>query len=308
MQLALFRTGKAIVLQLDKDAKAVAAVIHTLWPCSSKPRPCVHEVEMSRVKSFRATLLETGDDPHVLLPTQHAWRYSVLQVLAILDCEPGSIADGKVVLTPESAKALQSLQVAEHEPVSLPKDKRLRKAKPRKRKMFKIYGAKAKAEKEALKKIPDKDVAPNVVLASEIRRSEKGRKVIREVVMKILELDSLQFTSAPLFDSQSQECTLKKCQGWPLKAFLDQCPKFFQWKYFQLRKATDYGTRVHQDLCQMLTHLRGTPPSRKLVVEMIQAVKACSVEGHMQLWWMKMRWTFGVAGKCWEWDGVVGRW
>ena len=269
-----------MLLQLGDLSVPRVALVLTLWPCGSKPRPCTQEIELSRVKTFRATLLERGESSEEFVPSMYTWRYGPTQVLAILDCESAEMCSGKFVVTKSSAEALDKLWAEEPQEVSVPKDKRLRKKKGKAHHVsFKAMAGKLKGN---LKKI-SLDEEKDVVTASEIRRSEKGRKVIRDIVLKCCEIESLQFPKPSIFDLTSQKCTLKQLEHFSFKSFIDTCPRYFQWKYFQVRNASKYGNQVHADLCQILKGLRESVPSRKGLIQMVKEVSRCVTEGHIQL-------------------------
>ena len=98
---------------LAMASSRVPALVLTVWPASKKPRPCVQEVEITRVKCFRGVLLQEGTDPEKpthLAPTDFVWRYIYQQVVAVLDVEESNLYAGRIVVSRASMQALASAQ------------------------------------------------------------------------------------------------------------------------------------------------------------------------------------------------------
>ena len=107
------RIGNVVVLNLGHGVQPVPALVLTVWPASKKPRPCVQEVEISRVKCFRGVLLQEGEDPEKpchLVPTDFVWRYIYQQVVAVLDVEESNLYAGRIVVSKASMHALSLAQ------------------------------------------------------------------------------------------------------------------------------------------------------------------------------------------------------
>ena len=107
------RIGNVVVLNLGHGVQPVPALVLTVWPASKKPRPCVQEVEISRVKCFRGVLLQEGEDPQKpchLVPTDYVWRYIYQQVVAVLDVEESNLYAGRIVVSKASMHALSLAQ------------------------------------------------------------------------------------------------------------------------------------------------------------------------------------------------------
>lgn len=106
------RLGNVVVLNLGHGMLPVPALVLTLWPCSQKPRPCVHPVGLAQVKSFRAVLLQVSEEQeNKLLPTDHAWRYLSSQVVAILDVDESNLEQGHIVMSEQSVNALKAVRL-----------------------------------------------------------------------------------------------------------------------------------------------------------------------------------------------------
>eukprot|EP00435_Cladocopium_sp_Y103_P000434 s270_g1.t1 len=103
------KIGNVVVLNLGHGVKPVPALVLTLWPASKKPRPCIQEVEITRVKCFRGVLLEECEDPEKpcqLVPTDFVWRYIYQQVVAVLDVEQSNLVAGRIIVSQASMDAL----------------------------------------------------------------------------------------------------------------------------------------------------------------------------------------------------------
>ena len=110
----MVRIGNVVVLALTPDMPPVIALVMTVWPASKKPRPCVHDVALDRVKCFRGILLnQNPTEPRQLQPTDHMWRYVPAQVMAVLDVEDSSMEKGSVLLSQQSLDAVEKLRAPE---------------------------------------------------------------------------------------------------------------------------------------------------------------------------------------------------
>ena len=283
------QTGSIVILHLGTDARPTPALVLTVWPDAAKPKPCAQPVGLSRVKTFRAVLLQNDQvEGNILVPTDHTWRYGPTQVLGILDVAAGSMASGKFALTQESLDVWSKLQSMDLEPIEIPKPHRLlkkakAKAKPRKNRFAKISQRLKKMSKASEKKVEFDPGAGIEISCDEIRRSAKGRGVIKNVMAAALDLDALFFSEQPLFDQLTSLCTLKACKQYSLKSFLDQAPRFFEINFFNVRNGVQYGRKVHEVLARLLSKLRSDPPCRKELVNLLREIHSAKLEGQITI-------------------------
>ena len=260
------------------------AMVLTLWTKGKKPRPCVWEVPMASVKSFRAVTLakaENDPSPGRFDPTESTWRYDPSQIVGILDVEKSDWASPEITLTADSIEALDKLdeEVATVQDLAEKQDKPQKKTSkmksgPKFNAVHKLItkhtkaAAKAAAAKSQTKKDhPDEAV----IVAADIRRSEAGRRKIKALVCKALEVETMKF-DAPCFDATSGACALKGLSGLDFKDFLSRTPKYFQAQYWKINSPVHYGQRVFNDLEKILKDLDGEPPCRKSLESFIRSV------------------------------------
>ena len=270
----LLRIGQVVVLQVITDA--VPALVHTVWPESKKPKPCVQKIPLARVRSFRATLLKAQEGSNELAPTEHTWVYQGWHVLAILDVSDANISAGKICLTQSSMDALKLLGETDLPELDQKEPKR-RTRKVSFKKASQLFRKKAAGAAAAA---PAESVAQAEIGPSDIRRSTKGRQAVKRLGIRALDLDLLAFSDSPVFDSVSQECTIESLSGsgYKRKDFLDHLPLLFQYKYFGIRKPEHFGNRTFSDMKEVISELQAVPPSRKKLLILIKEAKSTKLD------------------------------
>lgn len=271
---------------LHTGAAAEAALVHTLWPLTKKPKPCVQELPLQRVKCFRATIL-TGSCVNELAmsPTEHTWVFTPEHVLAILDVAEATISSGSIMLTASSLQALKALQAT---PLPVMEEKKKKGSAQPKAKAKEtlartmIQRAKLRLKKTGLTAGTDKSKSSTsaasttemLIGPADIRRSDRGRALIRRLISRALDLDVLRFGGNPCFNLNTQVCTWKMCPGYKRKDFLDHVPFYFQYKYTKLRNPEKYGDRVFEHMQMILHELQATDASRKALCHLIGECKS----------------------------------
>ena len=297
------RTGKVVVLHLASGVAPIPALVLTLWPVGQKPRPCAQEIPLQCVKTFRAVHLQFSDSSMELIPTDYVWRYGPEQVVAILEVVEGNMSSGRFLVTPQSMAALTDLKGEDLGEPEVHKGHRLLKGgmgtstekkgpasktrKPNRKMTFaKVRKrleatAKASAKKKVFQEVDD----PNKleVVAAEIRRSQKGRKVIRDVLVRAVSLAKLHFGDSACFDLQTGACRVPECDEITEKVFLNHVASHFQYRYFLVRNAEHFGSRVRSDLSRILKQLHGEPPEQKLLEDLIRECKKTHLHGEVNL-------------------------
>lgn len=119
--------------------------------------------------------------------------------------------------------------------------------------------------------------------AADIRRSDRGRRLIRRVVQKACDLETLAFPENPTFDSTTRSCTIKKMLELTLHDFVQLSPKYFQCIYFACRNGEQYGDRVHSDLEKIMKDLRADPPSRNSFVNLVKDFHTAKLGGKINV-------------------------
>lgn len=205
--LDVLRIGNVVVLYLSEKKPAVPALVLTLWVGGSKNKPSSYETPLCLVSCFRAVLLETTglEDGMLLKVTNDAWRYFSDQVLAILDVESVDHTEQTVRVSKESANAMvrfteMGLQFGDLSGTTKRKNTRknvllhLRKKKghPGAQKPSASKGSTAQKPQASKGSTADpsgpstcETADPLELVPEEIRRSEKGRKMIRHVVSRL---------------------------------------------------------------------------------------------------------------------------
>ena len=281
-----------ILLFLSAGTPPVPAVVLTLFPAGKKPRPSVQKVQLSAIKSFRAIVMqkEQGENT-VLVPTSHCWRYTPLNVLCILDVESSDLSLGKVTLTRESLDAWDRLRdeqmsLDELEPEKVGQKKR-RVGKKGATASQKTVLAKARKHLHAAAKAravrKRKTGQDDVILPDQFRRSAAGRQCIKRVVIRALELELMNFSSSPSFDSDSGSCALKGLSDYMYSEFISQVPMYFQFRFHKIRNGEQYGCAVCQVLEVVLKDLRSNPPSKKSLTVLIRDVHSAKLQGKISL-------------------------
>lgn len=271
----LFRIGQVVVLQVITDA--VPALVHTVWPESKKPKPCVQKIPLARVRSFRATLLKAQEGSNELTPTEHTWVYHGWHVLAILDVSDANISAGKICLTQSSMEALKLLGETDL-PALETKEPKTRKNKVSFKQASQRFKKAAAAAAAPAGSVAEPEIGP-----SDIRRSTKGRQAVKRLGIRALDLDLLAYPNSPVFDLGSQECTIDGASGYKRKDFLDHLPLLYQYKFFGVRKPEHFGERVFTDLKGVISELQTDPPSRKKLLSLIKEAKSTKLEESMHV-------------------------
>ena len=130
----------------------------------------------------------------------------------------------------------------------------------------------------ALVGLPQEQVYPE-----HIRRNDKGRRAIRTVVQKACDLDRTVFSSAPLFDPASNECTVPGKVKMTMQEFVHQSPIYFQFAFLNVRNAEAYGQRVHSDLSKIMKGLRQETPCRKALQQLVSDLRSAKLAGKNNL-------------------------
>ena len=270
---------------------AEVALVHTMRPNSKKPKPCVQELPLDRVKCFRATILLETEGSDAVCPTELTWMYTPENVLAILDVMEADVASGKIVLTPSSKAALSTLKAQELPELEV-KNGRKRRAKETAEKEVSASSAKL-SFKSVAKKVkmvaaasaagdPSQADEASLIGPDDIRRSIPGRNAIKRFASKLLDLDALHFAEQPCFDLLSRECTLKVAKGYKRQDFLNHILYHFQHEYFSVRSPEHYGHRVRCALKKVLVELQNPVPERKGLQKLIADCKSCKLKGSVQ--------------------------
>lgn len=277
---------------LNVEGAGVPAFVHTIWPAAKKPRPVAQPVPLVRIKTFRATILVEKVAAEGLGPTEVTGVFGPEDVVAIMDVQEADIDRGIFILTPQSMQMLAEIKSAPLELEGQVKKTRKRKnaaqaedapAKPLSATSFKAIAHRLRKMGAVREKKRDGE-APVQVTADDIRRSDKGRQVIRRLVAKAVELDLVHFKAGkPLFDPVTQMCTLKDLQTYKYADFISHVPLHFQFKFFSIRNAESYGRQVYSELASVLDELRSDPPSRKSLIKLIIDCRSAKLEGSIQI-------------------------
>ena len=97
--------------------------------------------------------------------------------------------------------------------------------------------------------LPQEQVYPE-----HIPRNDKGRQAIRTVVQKACDLDRMVFSTVPIFDPATNECTVPGKVKLTTQEFVHQAPIYFQFAHFS--QCRSLQQEVHSDLSRMLKGLR----------------------------------------------------
>lgn len=244
------------------------------------------------VKSFRAAVFQRENgDSSVLVPSKLFGRYTIENLVCILDVEPGDVSCGRMTLTPESIEAWNRLK-DQRQPVEENGGgkKKTGVKKPGKtgeqrkgilqRLRQKMHAA---AKVGRSKNIPHPYKDDGVVVAEEFRRNSSGRLAMKKAIVSACELELLCFPLAPSFDQLSGACMLKSLKDYQYSEFMSHIPAYFQYKYVKIRNGPEFGRRVFNDIQQLFKELRSHPPVRKSFVALIHEVHSMKLEGRIDL-------------------------
>eukprot|EP00435_Cladocopium_sp_Y103_P043850 s486_g12.t1 len=264
----LRKSGSIIVLNLGDDAEPSPAAVLTVWSCQKKPRPCAHPVPLKNVFCFRAVLLEAFDDDR-FGASQNVSKYFPDQVVGLLDAEDGSIA--KMSLTQASIDALMKLKNVPQPAVAALAQRcgrgrgkkkssraisfarvsrRLRKRQVQKDPKDQKDDEEAPAEKDEEQTgggfagsgpDPDADLSFH---PTDFRRSNKGRKAMSTVMQRLIDLDRAVFPQHPLFDPESNLCTVKGMETFKAQQVAAHAPLVWQGEFFKVRNPDEFGRRA----------------------------------------------------------------
>ena len=217
------------MLNLGTTAPPCPAFVHTVWPCGKKPRPISQEIPIQSLKTFRATMLvrhkkskEDLDEECYWEPSPNTWMYGQEHLLAILDVDTQRTAvnRGHFFLTPASEEMILKVQSEEHPAAP---HRGLNVKKRRKPPKLKLGAALKKAASAKIAKKAQEAPTP-----SSIRRSVAGRRMVRFMMKKALEVDAVRFADNPVFNPNTGSCTLKGCTSYTYDLFMEQVPLYFQ--------------------------------------------------------------------------------
>ena len=121
----------------------------------------------------------------------------------------------------------------------------------------------------------------DIILPQNIRRSDQGRRVIRSVLTRLIDLDRLNFPANPAFKEGNDLCDVKGISGleYHLKEFLSHAPLAFQYRFFHARSGDAYGTKVCQELTAMMQELQADKPARRKFLSFISDVHNAKLQG-----------------------------
>ena len=276
-----------VALNLGEGLAPCAAIILTLWCMAKKPKPCGQECTLKAAHAFRAVLLKASDEPEDFETTQNVSKFVPEQVIAILDVEDGDLTVGKVSLTEASGMALAKLMAADLPVVPALAERCGRHGRGRKRKAtptatisFKHVHRRLRerssvnvTEGQAKKVGPDQ-LSENTFVPGDFRRSVKGRKTMAYAVQRLVDLDRLVFSHAPLFDPRTNMCTQKGLADMSVQNLTSRAPIVFQQLFFQIRSPDAFGERVFSDIKAMFQEMRDVQPGRKKFIALLKDVKA----------------------------------
>ena len=270
------RIGKVVMLNLGTTVPPCPAFVHTVWPCGKKPRPISQEIPIQSLKTFRATMLvrhkkskEDLDEECYWEPSPNTWMYGQEHLLAILDVDTQRTAvnRGHFFLTPASEDMILKVQSEEHPAAP---HRGLNVKKRRKPPKLKLGAALKKAASAKIAKKAQEAPTP-----SSIRRSVAGRRMVRFMMKKALEVDAVRFADNPVFNPNTGSCTLKGCTSYTYDIFMEQVPLYFQALHVKVRNAERYGLLVYKTITDLTQQMEQNPAKRSLLLNIIQdAIKA----------------------------------
>lgn len=242
---------------------------------------------------FKSHTIHVWLDPDAdgLVPSEVSSVFFADQVLAILDVRSADLAAGRVFLTEASMQILSKMKdgVLEVEGESRKRAGRKRKEAPADppprsfkfiAKRLRTLGAVRMTRAAAAAEAEGKE---EHVASADIRRSDKGRQVIRRLVVKAAELDLTHFDSSPAFDPVTKMATIKNIKDYKYQDFIAQVLAFFQYKYFAIRSPEAFGSNVHRALSKVLEELRASPPCRKSFLKLISDCRSAKLDGSIQI-------------------------
>ena len=274
-----------MVLISDGGKEVIVGLVMTVWASGTKPRPMAIDVPLKNVKCFRAVeLFQSAISKSEFHATCNVWRYTSPDVMAILDVTESDLNHGRIELSETSMEAIAVFKGENTFPQASNADKDSAAAKKRKNTLGPQMKKAMKVSKEKESEGTKLAVQEDIVVPSEIRRSEKGRKIIRDVLTRICEVELLRSSgNAPLFHPQTGESTMKTSAGLTFQEFISGAPAMFEAKFVLLRAPEQYGSRVHNDLNLLLKQVRAEPCSRKGLVELMADVAKSLVCPQMKL-------------------------
>lgn len=283
-----FRTGSIIVGMLEEGGPIQAYLVLTVWPKQQKPKPTPMKISIAAVKCFRAVQLlqQEGNVSAggVLVPTNLVLMLEAHNVLAILDAESSEVVTGKIAVTEESWRVLESMQSEDFDRPSLPKKRRKRqpakdsrqnavkKIIEKKKKQNVLEPSTGKPTASSKDDASEAMAANQAFIANDFRRSVPGRKAIMEVIKKFRCLDNLKFET-PVFNTMTDVCTLNGFESVVWKQFLAKSAKFYESKFaFSARTPAHYGEKVFSELISIHRALVGSPANREPWTKLVRNV------------------------------------
>ena len=148
-------------------------------------------------------------------------------------------------------------------------------------KFSKAVGAKCKAKKKALapKTLPVSKAKAKLVpaqpeilnVASNFKKNEDGRKLMKQEFRKMCAMDNTFFATAPTFGPNGL-CRMKL--GACAKVTLEECvarsPKYFEVECGKFKGADNFGEGVHRLFQEMENEFAKVPPKRSLFLKAVR--------------------------------------
>jgi hypothetical protein len=276
----------------SKDSLQLGLVL-TVWRGLSKPKPATMPATMQQAYGFRMVCLSPGSDDHQIEcnATSMAKNLKIESLFAVLDCTTSHNGLDKFTasLSEESVRLVQkAADVAGWDVESMHVELSMREAvraleskswpvRPRTRNRPKLKGSflqkakaalqfksstpvvsstalakqKTKTKKHTLKKKPA-DIVP---LPEHFRRNDLGRRLLKQEMTKIRQLDAENFPKSPTF--LDDKCRVKGAShGISWNDMLTKIDFFFERiKFKKFVKPDFYGREVHRALQEIRNEL-----------------------------------------------------
>ena len=221
--------------------------------------------------------------------SQHVSKYFADQVVGLLDTEDGSVA--KMRLTQASLEALMKLKNLPQPAVASLVERcgrgrgRGRGGKKSSKAISFARVSRRLRRKQAPKEGEDAQNGatgqgvegsdPDLIFSpADFRRSNKGRRAMSTVMQRLIDLDRTVFPERPLFDPESNLCSVKGLETVQAQHVVQHAPTLWQAELFKIRSPDAFGRRVFQQYTKMFKELRAEKPVRKTLVAFIRDSKA----------------------------------